>query len=552
MQVIDYIIETKSPVAFAEKNNDSTLYTTKKYIPGTAFRGMLANKFIQDHKLKNAHEDKTFFDIFLSGKVRFLPAYPIGNTNSTDYEPFIIPISVTKSKDGKIVKDLADTNTIVEAGFKKMKGFALKQQNTIYPIDVDTQIDLHMSRTKDKSRITGSSKDGDIFNYEYIEPYQNFRGSLIVDDDLAETVNSALTQINSNYINIGHSKNVQYGKCSCSINPPKEINLISNLNLDENIYLYTLTPYIPYETWQRIDDIAKDLLYTICQKLSLDIQITDEDLNITDTNNNKRLGIFASNEEISGFVGVWQAQHERKTALSAGSLIVLPKKIVEQIDLQALTKILYQGLGYRTSEGFGQFRLWQTTDLKLEKLPKIKQDTKLIICDEVKKVAKTIVKQRILTELKELAAKDANRQNIRMDTVIDSTAKNVLNRLEDLMAYKDSNNHQYSKTEIQTKIRAFKDKAKNNLRHIYLKGDILLDVLLEEENNTLPYHDFDIATNLNLSEQHNLKADLDDVFTISEDEKYRIYWLWFVRHAKKEITTAKNENQDIANYNLEV
>ena len=531
MQKINYYVQTKSPVAFAEKNSDSTLYTTKKFVPGTAFRGMFASEFIRKYNLSNAHEDEKFFNIFLSGKVRFLPAYPLGKEKLTAYEPFILPISVTKSKVSGELCDLSDPKAKMAAGFKKKTGFALNKDGKIYDVDVSTQVDLHMGRTKDSSRISGSSKDGDIFNYEYIEPYQFFKGSILVDDDLADIVNKELSQINSQEVQLGHSKNVQYGKCEIFIDDKTNDDfLATDIDKNQAVYLYTLTPYIPYEDWQRIDEVAKNLLNTICQELNLAVQITDEDLQIND-----RLGIFASSEEITGFVNIWRAQHERKVAISAGSLIVIPAKILAQVDLRKLNELLYSGLGYRTSEGFGQFRLWTALkSAQIEQLAKV-TPAKKTICDEVKTIAKAIIKQRILNEYKQLAAKHANREHLKMDEM----SKHVLNRLETLM---DSNS---SKASIQSKIKAFKAKATNNLGTIYFDNDILLDILLEQENCTLPYKDFDFSANLNLPKAQ-LEQDLGaDTFAISEDEKYRTYWLWFARHAKKEINLSSSDGEDL-------
>lgn len=60
MKRIRYIIENKEPLIFSERSNDATLYTTKKYIPGAAIRGMLANRYIRTYKKKkeNAQEDE--------------------------------------------------------------------------------------------------------------------------------------------------------------------------------------------------------------------------------------------------------------------------------------------------------------------------------------------------------------------------------------------------------------------------------------------------------------------------------------------------------------
>ena len=127
MKKIDYIIETLAPVSLAEKNNDTTLYVTKKYIPGSIVRGMLAGKFIQYKNLKNAHEDEDFYNIFLSGKVRFISAYPVGKNLKlikNNFNPMNIPLSLVCSKDGKTVKDISYNKQIIP-GYKKMNGFML-------------------------------------------------------------------------------------------------------------------------------------------------------------------------------------------------------------------------------------------------------------------------------------------------------------------------------------------------------------------------------------------------------------------------------------------
>lgn len=353
---------------------------------------------------------------------------------------------------------------------------------------------------------------------------------------MVDIVNAELADLSAKQIHLGHSKNVQYGKCKVSFDKPIKDFLTTNIAKNQAVYLYTLTSYIPYEDWQRIDTVAKDLLTAICQKLKLDMQINDEDLQI-----NNRLGIFASSEEITGFVNIWRAQHERKVAISAGSLFVLPQKILSQIDLSKLNEILHEGLGYRTSEGFGQFRLWTTIPNKTEinELTAKEIARHEIKSDEVKQIAKSIIKERILNEYKQLSAKHANRDHLKMD----ETSKHVLNRLEVLMDSDDS------KATIQSKIKAFKAKASNNLGQIYFDNDILLNILLEQENSTLPYKNFDFTKQLHLP-QEQLQQDLGaDIFAISEDEIYRTYWLWFMRHAKKEINLSSSDGEGLNNYN---
>lgn len=78
----------------------------------------------------------------------------------------------------------------------------------------ELKIEMHMSRNAEIERIKGSSSDGKIFNYEYIEAEQFFKGSFIADEDIAGKFADMLQKINSSVVYLGRSKNAQYGKCA--------------------------------------------------------------------------------------------------------------------------------------------------------------------------------------------------------------------------------------------------------------------------------------------------------------------------------------------------
>lgn len=524
MKQIEYLIKTLSPIVLAEKNNDSTLYNTKKYISGSIFRGMLAGKFIKDKNLGDkAHQNQEFYDIFLANKVRFLPAYPIGKNIIDNLEPYILPLSLMKNKKGTIIKDISDGEKI-ETGFKKMTGFALKKGNDIYKVNIDTQIEFHMSRNGEKSRILGSDKEGKVFNYEYIEPHQYFKGYVIVDDDIADNVYTYLQKTAKDNIYIGRSRSVQYGKCSLDILAMKSI-FIDKLNKDKKFYLYAYTPYIPTEQWNRVDNLAENLCEKINKKLSRDdIKIQKGDL------------IYATTEEYSGYVGVWHLRRERKMALSAGSMIEFRADNIDDNLIEKLNEILYTGLGDRKEEGFGQFRLMQPMQgLSFKELDEnIKVNTQ--ICDEVKKQAKQIIKQRIFEEIKKQAVNDLENK-----AKFISKSKTTLNRIEDLV------NSNKTKQQIQKEIQDFNKSAKDNLENMFLNKDNFLEVLTEDKNVKLPYSNIEWKNSLIVNKEdlkilQDMEKDLGkDIFVINKDDEYKQYFLWFVRHAKKIISKKNKE-----------
>ena len=542
MKQIEYTVKIQSPVAFSEKNNDSTLYTTKKYISGSAIRGCLASMFIdknlkKDESKESIHENEDFYDIFLSGRFRFLPAYPIGkifdkfdkkedkDAHDSKCEPFILPLSLMKHKSKSDIIDLSGDNVKIKVGYKKITGFGMRKGNDIYEVKPDTQIQLHIARSGEDERITGRGQDGHIFNYEYIRPGQCFKGYFLADDD--ELADRFIKSMNlkakkSCYIYMGRSRQAQYGKCEFSIEQPADYES-RRIDVNKSFYLYAYTPYIPFRQWQRTDEIAKELLKTVEEKLRLkfpDISIETDGLKI-----------FAANEEAGGYVNVWHMRRERKIALCAGSLIQFKADMKEDA-VNYLNELLCQGMGWRSVEGFGQFRLWQALSsdkLKDIENPELKPPEKIeLIADKVQ----AILQKKILIEVQKQAKHTADKVDGSLDT------KHIFTRIEDLMNTTDS------KKSIKEKIISFKDKARGNLKKIYIGNSDLNGLLLEKKNTVSPYLDVEWLDRLSLSKEEvsSIKKEFKkDVFAVDKSEIYRTFWLWFARHVKK--NQAKKEQE---------
>lgn len=516
LKKIEYMLRIVDPVIFAEKSTDNILYATKRYFPGSALRGALAARYLELHKQENAHEDQRFHDIFLSGRVRFLPAYPIGSKALQDCEPVVLPLSIMRSKDGKDIIDLSG-EVQVQPGYKKLQGFAVKGgAGEIYKTDTDVKIKMHMSRCGDNERITGKSEDGNIYNYECIEPGQYFKGTYIADDDIAEDFAGLLQELALRELLLGRARNAQYGKCSYL--PLQETPAGKLAYTGGKLYLHALTPYIPWRSWQRIDEAAAGLLQDIQDKLreqGAEAEISCDGITV-----------FAAAEEIDGYMGVWHAKKPREAAVSAGALIEL--KITGGVNdaVSALQDVLMQGFGKYTADGYGQFRLWQPLDkVSLEKIPAADDQDEL--SGAVKRKAAEIVRSTVIREIRQKAAEDAGSGRL---SLIDNPS-NILKRVEGLM------NSSLSKEAIQDKLRnEFKPTAQNNLRKIKFGYIPLFEILTEENGTKQIYADEQWARRIirDNAKISSLKKELGSgVFDIDEDTRFREYWLWFVRHAVK-------------------
>lgn len=510
LKKLEFVLENIDPLLFAERGADNILVTTKRYIPGSAIRGALAHLYINAHKLQNAYEDATFFDLFLSGKVRFLPAYPIGCRELEQGDAFVMPLSLMRSKDKTQTVDLT---AAVEnkAGFKKMQGFVVKKDSKLYQINTDVKIELHMSRSGAGERITGSSRDGNVFNYEYLEPGQLFKGAYLADDDAAELLQKVLRELDVEALHLGRSKSAQYGKCQYAAMPVKEAQQVA---LGDKLYLLAQTPYIAFGSWQRVEQAAEELLGELAARLGCEAA-------------KDGLQIFAAAESIDGYVGVWQAKKQAERALSAGTLIEL--RLNGAVDSAKLQAALQQGLGKGTEDGFGQFVIWQPLAKPefVEELPQ-KQLKNVVLSKEVKDIAKKVIRERLLQEVRQQATQDAQSGELKVN--IDN-ANHVFKRVEGLM-YSGK-----SKNVIQAIIISdFKSKAKDNLQDIRYKGDGLLNLLTESSDCKSPYKDIKWTNKLNLetSKLRQVQSLLgSNAFELDADEVYHEYWLWFMRHAVK-------------------
>ncbi len=514
MKIIEFLIKTEAPVAFAERSNDNILYATKNYIPGSAVRGALANKYIKNFKLETPHNDENFYNMFLSGKIRFLPAYPVIGESLTENEVLVVPLSVMRSKDGEKYIDLSGDSNVMP-GFKKLTGFLQKAGGKYYMPETELKIEMHMSRNTDSERIKGSSSDGKIFNYEYIESEQVFKGSFVADEDIADKFTDMLQKINSNVVYLGRSKNAQYGKCKFRVLDKKYQN--TNIPVKQGrLYLLLLTPYIPYGQFQRIDTAAEELID--------DINILLKQNDIRGSLQNKKLKLFAAAENIDGYVNVWHTKKTRETAVSAGSLIEL--KFNGSIEeLNKINDLLYKGFGKNTVEGFGQLRLWQPDNSIIIGEYDVSNE-KPIINRTVKEKALQILQKVIMREVIRQAAADVYSKKFRMS----GNGKNILKRVESLMR------SGYGKKEIQAYIgENFKKTAKDNLQKLYFNGDTLYEILTGKDGVHQPYE-----TLYNKKMFENIPAELIEEFgadNIWPDENsiFKEYWLWFMRHAAKKV-----------------
>lgn len=518
MLEISYEIEILAPVCFAEQNSDELLCSTKKYIPGPSLRGALAAAYIKKHKLVDAHLNKAFAELFLSGKVRFLPAYP--HSEEICLTSKVVPLSVMVNKDGKNIVDYSNGQSFAP-GYKKMSGFAAFDNDTqkITMLNPNVQFEFHAARSTNEERIIGSSNSGKVFIYEYLEPFQIFSGSIVIDDDLDKDILTELKSFSGTVLALGRSRNAQYGTCKWQLK--EKIESAETGMMADNLILYAQSAYIPEYEWNRADILAQ----TLADELNKTLAAKGLNARVGEAES-----IFASSESIGGYVGIWGVKRRSKSALSAGSLMIYKvydmNKAAESVILERLLK----GFGERIADGYGQFRLWHLLNGTWQKAIEVSCMESGLKIDAVQKDAVKILRAEIIKEIRNSAQETVS------DVYNAGNIKNIYKKIQDLMETEKS------KADIIAEISNKSKHYKKDLSNIYIGSKLLFDCLVEKNSDGPEYLKYakgwSILEKMEFSREDilNLQNDLGikDI-PVSDEEVYKEFWLWFMRHLVKSL-----------------
>jgi CRISPR-associated protein Csx10 len=344
MHKLRYKITSLAPLLISARYGDMNTVGTLQYIPGTSVLGMFAATYIKQKKINsNAHLNDEFYSYFLKGDVRFGNAYMAltdESGNESVYYP--IPVSIREEKTARQIYDLLLLDEDGEDPDKQTKtktGFCRLEQDTIGFAEVRTDLNFHHARDPQK----GTSKEGQIFNYESITKGQVFHGvitgSLEKLKKLADTCGRSWTGY------IGRSKNAQYGKVSFEVRDQAPTPVCHKIKAKGEISLTFLSDTI---------------LYNENGFASTDINVLEQYLGV----NIKKA--FIRQDDAETFVSIWRFKKPSEACFKAGSCFLLEN--VTEAGRARLEEFQKTGIGERTHEGFGQFMMgWQAEDKLFKK-----------------------------------------------------------------------------------------------------------------------------------------------------------------------------------------
>ena len=241
--------------------------------------------------------------------------------------------------------------------------------------------------------------------------------------------------------------------------------------------------------------------------------------------------VFADFVEVDNFVGIWGMKRPRAVALAAGSVFAVEKESAwTENDKERLQRLLYDGVGARTEEGFGQLRLWHLQPLSLAKRMQQKE-RRAVRSPEVRRRAKELLLCAAQRKMVVYAAEDVQK------LTGGKGVSHFFARLDSMWAHGRTN----MQGALREKIRSQKSNASTpfarNLEAIKFNGRSLEELLMKANLADMPYNK-ERRWKKELGE--DLEAFLEDVgepdFLTSgtaQDALFYAYWHNFFRFARK-------------------
>lgn len=514
MQISYVTIETLSPVVLTAPGSSQLLTASSESFSGTILRGVLAGKYVSDHKLgTKAHTDKNFLRYFFSD-LRFVSANPI----SGGKRAMTLPLSLMKAKSAGVDKPIIDLLCDGAApGYKSLKGQAVVDDGRIRPVSLKSSMTFHMSRSAEHERLSGHSQEGKVYTYESIDVGQQFQGAVIGDDACLEDFFKDVGKKGKSFTcHVGRSKRTEYGRCSFTFTPPQAL---PDEALSDTTYLVLDAPLLP----------ADGLAARADRVLQADIV---DVLNGLTGNSSFSLGrVFSAPITVENFVGIWKMRRPRCTALAGGTVFELRKDGPwQEKETAALKTLMYGGAGDRSEEGFGQLRLWKLQDLSIAGEAETEEVGPITIkSTEVKKRAAAILENRLKEQLRTFAYEDA----AQLKGLEGGAKTHLFARLESWLDrdFKSEFNAKAGKNET----------IGTHLRRLRINGASLYDIFSGKKD--APYDSPERKDRLKELIPDTLVEDIE--FQIPTALYFREYWLWFFRHSRKRAVQVRKNASEV-------
>lgn len=402
MQRIELEIKALSPLAIARYKPGGSISEAVDYIPGTVIRGAIAAQILNEsgHQFTNLTENGGDFQaLFLSDNPAiFQNAYPALVINGKIIpqarldDSGVLPTTAlsSKNKPGFKTKNNGVFDTLIDRFCAEGYGYPYdpncpKDGGRVDPAGISFYCKFNKkyhSLSANKRLLTrvginrrrAASEEEILYSVEVLNESQEkkqqpvcYRGAILVEDDLAESLGNFIEQRNQNF-RLGGSTSRGLGKVEITTKNP----VSARMNVEQKITNFTKSIQDRWREWRifgiPLQELSSDRTY-----FTLDLQsdaILTENWRRTTVISEKMLQQFAKVEDsslkleaaytsydyLSGWNSAWGLMKDVELITNKGSVYLFSTSQAEPW-IERLGELEMSGLGDRTSEGFGQIQI---------------------------------------------------------------------------------------------------------------------------------------------------------------------------------------------------
>lgn len=393
---LTYEIVLKAPLVIAEQVGEQNTVYTKKYIPSTVIRGLIAREFEKKAAANDVLYEKFFQDIFVNNLVRICPAYPV--SGGRKFLP--LPMFLQKNKknnDNKLYCVLNGQNRDLKT--KAARDFIYFGENQLVELFVpETEFYFHNTRDRAKGRNT---EEG-IFYYEAIAQEQRFRGEIIGSAEYLSFMKKLLREDEDYFI--GRSKTAQYGRINWKwgeLEGLEDRALCFGEQVDGVSYIVitAVSPIILFNEFGN-PEVSSDIMEAYLKRiLGTELKIVEQ---------------FCSAERVESFMRVWNLKTATELAYSPGASFLVEIPSLDEKVKERLKNLLIEGIGEKTEWGFGcvnVYPLCELNDIYEVRSPDRKNRKSGEAGNHVKDIIIEIVKRDFLSSVRYLGFENAREWN---------------------------------------------------------------------------------------------------------------------------------------------
>ncbi len=314
------------------------------YIPGTVILGALAGSYLKTH----TDTEKSFIELFMSGKVSFGNLYPRGENQHSLYTP--PPLSIKKVKEDKNRLARADyydhlffdetdedCRALIDSAIFKggISGFTTGGLD--YSVDTMLDMEAHHQRPANRGFARATPNEGEFYQFEVIAMGQDFAGEIIGPEKLLRKLLPYFPD--SGILRLGKSKTGQYGKCRFELGEIVALPKTSTWPAGEKLHLlFTADMILLNDCGFAVPDIN-----LFVKQLTAYLNLEEGKIKLERQ--------FSATTAASGFMGVWRMPRPQNPAVAAGTVVTLLNNSGKDIDLPDPESLFF---GERVGDGFGR------------------------------------------------------------------------------------------------------------------------------------------------------------------------------------------------------